>query len=263
MKRATRTRIPLVFAAALALSAVLYLLLFFGLGERQTALEEYQSAPALKARAEEKRAAELQKEMRAAFSLSQWDALYKEIAALSSETSEKKKSFLDVAGAKVFEARAIERDNLLFFSGRLAKANENDPLARAYFNSAKKLHEENMRVLGSILEIPGNCAWNTRLWYRQGMEYYRSLIFVPANEVAKSVDLIDQAIGKFEKVFTCIPKDRDTEVAIELLYKRMKKAKEDQGKGKQEASIKEKLELMPQEEVGPGNEGSDRQEGRH
>lgn len=188
-------------------------------------------------------------------------AKMKEYAA--SFTDEDRKLFSSLIMARIFEARARERDNLLFFAGRLLEADKNDPLGLEYLENAKKLHEENMRAIDAILPRAGDCEWNARLWYRKGVEYYRSLVFLESGMSSRAADLVAQAIENFEKVFSCIPKDRNTEVALEILYRRSRDA---EGSSVDDPNrMRKKLELLPQEEVGPprGWTPESREEGRH
>lgn len=185
-----------------------------------------------------------------------WEAVVSDIEKLS----ESPRLFLEaIALGKRFEARSLERDNLLFFAGQLLSVNQNDPLAKEYLEQARKLHEFNIKHLSELRERNEDCVWNARLWYRKGIEYYRSLIFISKKERSRANDLIDQSIRNFEKIFSCYPKDRKTEVAIELLYKRAKESKSDS----REKEGDRMLRLLPSGEIGPGTDGSQRERGRH
>lgn len=259
-----RTGLLCLFVAIAAAFSFKFFL-WDGLEERQEAIIAHEAIRATEAQKEIDRIAAFKKKMARMVTVSEWETLAKELA--SSPILKKQRGlFSPIIAAKTFEARAFKRDNLLVFAGKLVASDENDPTAEEYYERAKALHEENMRVIDTILERPNDCAWNRRLWYRKGIEYYRSLIFLNSDERSLAADLIDQAIDSFDNVFLCFPKDRDAELAIELLYKRSKKMKESpaasEKKGKEK--LKEKLPLFPSEEVSPDvGKNQQRREGRH
>lgn len=263
MNRKSRAGVLCILAALFV--AFLFKFVFWdGLLERQQARDMHEARVAEEGKNEVNHRAVFERKVARAVTTSEWEALARALQNLP--VPEKQRNMLSsFIAAKAFEARAIERDNLLYFTGKLVKGNENDPTAEEYFARARELHETNMRLIDTISERAGDCAWNKRLWYRKGFEYYRSLLFLNKGESSRAMDLIDQAIQSFEKVFSCFPKDRDAETAIELLYERGKKIKEATApsEGKKN-SLKEKLPFFPGEELKPGvGKSQQREEGRH
>ena len=205
---------------------------------------------------ENEKARGIYERMQTTLTLPKWEIILTDITVLSEN---RRLALGPIAQGKRFEARSLERDQLLFYAGKLLKVNKNDPLAGEYLEEAKKLHMLNMGSISEFSLRDKNCEWNARLWYRKGIEYYRSLIFIKKEEESKALDLIDQSIRNFEKVFTCYSKDQKTEVAIELLYKR---AKEIKSAGSL-AGPEMRLRLLPSQEIEPGARGDVRREGRH
>ncbi len=243
-----------VLSLLVALSAIFFFKFFFldKLEEREQALRAHETRAAVEDQDEVLRFESFQKKLMGSGDVSYWKNRVLELKNLSKENQ---KLLAPLVLVKLFEARAIERDNLLYYAGKLIVINENDPVAEEYFASARALHEENMLVIDTLPERTGDCLWNKRLWYRKGTEYYRSIIFSNPQEISKQLDLIDQAIASFEKVFSCYPKNRDTELAIELLYQRAKETKSaptPAEKNEKKESLKEKIDLFPSEEIAPG-----------
>lgn len=165
----------------------------------------------------------------------------------------------NVANAKLIEARFRVQEDILRSAAALLKANKNDPLIPDYFKEARLLNDKNKIDIESLKEIPGNCRWNRRLHYLIGLLHYRSLVFLKKEARNEAGNLIDQSLRSFEKVFICVPHDRDTDVAIELLFK------ESQNRGGgDESNAARRLRLMPApSDGGRGNSGTDREQGRY
>ncbi|MDZ4284769.1 MAG: hypothetical protein U1A28_03015 [Patescibacteria group bacterium] len=182
------------------------------------------------------------------------------VALLSALSGTTRAFFENLALAREIEDRFWSGEELLRSAGLLLRANKNDPIAKEYLDRAALMSEQNRAALARLEEIPGNCLWNARLWYLRGAVIYRALAFVKPEAQFSAFDLIEQAIKNFERVFTCVPRDRAAEVAIEKLYEQQK----ERGGGAGTAKADElRLKLLPQGELGPGTGGADRQQGRH
>lgn len=174
---------------------------------------------------------------------------------------------LSEASGRELAMRAQKRDDLLIASRDLLKINEKDPIALSYMKQAKKLHEENQLLIEGLVDIPNDCEWNARIWYLSGIENYRSLIFLKENEKTAQRDALVSALEQFKKVFICFPKQRDAEVAIELLFKESNRLKDNSG-GDGSAAAR-RLRRFPSRRhrginpEGRSNESTKRAPGRH
>ena len=185
-------------------------------------------------------------------------ASWKSIHAALEELPEKTQTDLRlIVDSKLFEARFVKQETLLRAVRRLLEVNTNDLTAKGYLKAAQKIHETNVKSASEISEQSDNCQWNAELNYLRGAVYYRALIFVKKAQKAKARELIQQALESFKKVFECYPKERDAEIAIELLYKQAKAF--DGGSG----SASQRLQLLPAQEQPGGSDGRDRERGRH
>ena len=93
-----------------------------------------------------------------------------------------------------------------------------------------------------IPEYPNDSRGNARLNYLKGVYYFRLLIFIkdPKAEADRVEELIGQSAKHLSAVFAYIPRDRDTEVAIEILQKKAKSMSDGSG-----SPGKTRLELLP------------------
>lgn len=145
--------------------------------------------------------------------------------------------------AKLFEANFRRAELYLLRAGDLLRADENHPTGNEYIERAKKIYEKMERLMESgVTEQPKDLEGNARINYLKGVYYFRQLIFIkePKSEMAKIEELVGQSAKHLSMVFGYIPKDRDTEVAIEILQKKAK----DMGAGG-DSSAKTRLELLP------------------
>lgn len=166
---------------------------------------------------------------------------------------------------KLFESYFWKAEHLLSRAGQLFKQDENHPTAKAYVEQARQLYAKMDELLASgINEQSDSPSWAAYLNYLKGVYYYRSLLFIkkPAEEQAKIQDLITQSANHLAKVFGFIPRDRDTEVALEILQKKAESMLSSSGN---ESFAKFQLEMMPSEEISPGRDFSigGMEEGRH
>lgn len=234
-----------------------------GLHARHAAIQRYEAEQEAEVARLSKRILAFEKKLRrAGTKVSEWNAIGKELASLPKTVQ---KVLSPSVLARTLEARAIERDGLLVAVRNLITSDEYDPTAKEYFEKARTLHEENMRIIDAIPFRKNDYGWNARLAYRFGVEYSRFPLFLPPTDLAQTVDAIDQAIRSFERVFPYSRKNRDAETAIELLYEPAKKAKEKASSGKdaKEETLKEKLQMFPGEEENPGTGKEGREGGRH
>ena len=263
----------LKFRAGLFCLLAVFIAVFFfktilwdGLEERHQALAAHEAKVAEEKNTVAPGVVFVQK-MARADTVREWEALAQELKTLRKE---QQVLFSPRIAAETLRARAVERDYLLYLTGRLVKENENDPTAVEYFARAQELHEKNMRLIETVPELTGDCKWNARLWYFQGSEYVASLLFVEKEDSSEAAELRGKAIDRFRKVFSCSPKNseeyRDAEVAIEKLYERAKKNRGDpspsEEKNKKD-SLKQKLPFFPSHEMKPGTGKDERREGRH
>jgi len=195
--------------------------------------------------------------MKSAVTINDWEVIVSDTASLSGESGTK---IRNITQWKLLEARAQRRDELLWTARQLLMVNENDTVAHTYLEEAEKLHNKNTEALSSLYVYENECIWSSAVFYRKGIENFRSLVFLKKEEKSKARNLIDQAIRNFGKVFECYPKDRKTEVAIEVLYKRAKEMGADFGSLGEKAT---RLQLLPKGELKPGTGGTQREKGRY
>lgn len=165
---------------------------------------------------------------------------------------------------KLFEANFRRAELLLGRAGDLLRSDNNHPSGKEYLERAQKIYAKMDKLLEQgIPEQSGDDKANTRLNYMKGVYFHRSLFFVkdPKAEAARVDELVHLAKRYYSAVFQYTPKDRDTEVALELLQKQAK----EMGAGNSDSQAKLKLELLPSRKSSPGPtfaiEGIE--EGRH
>lgn len=165
----------------------------------------------------------------------------KEVALLAKNEREAVSPVLRV---KLFEANFRRAELYLLRAGNLLRADENHPKGSEYVERAKSIYDkmEKLMELG-VSEQLNDTQGNARINYLKGVYFFRQLIFIkePKKEMAKVEELVGQSAKHFSMVFGYTPKDRDTEVAIEILQKKAK----DMGAGGGESSAKTRLELLP------------------
>lgn len=145
--------------------------------------------------------------------------------------------------AKLFEANFRRAELYLARAGNLLRADENHPSGSEYIERAKSIYDkmEKLMELG-VSEQLNDPQGNARINYLKGIYHFRQLIFIkdPKKEMAKVEELLGQSAKYLFMVFRYIPRDWDTDVAIEILQK---KAEEIGADGKSPA--KTRLDLLP------------------
>ncbi len=168
---------------------------------------------------------------------------------------------------KLFEASFRRAELLLGRAGDLLRSDNNHPSGKEYMEQAQKIYTKMDQLLEEgVSERFGDSQdsrANARLNYLKGVYFHHSLFFVkdPKAEAARVEELVGLSAKYFSAVFKYAPKDRDTEVALELLQKHAEKM----GAGNGDSQAKLKLELLPSGKSSPGPtfaiEGLE--EGRH
>src|SRR3989344_6618946 len=145
---------------------------------------------------------------------------------------------------KLFEANFYRGELYLSRAGNLLRVDENHPTGLEYIERAKNVYDK----LGKLMESgisgqPNDFEGNARTYYLEGLYYFRQLIFVedPKKEMAKVEELVGQSAKNLFMVFKYLPKDWDTEVAIEVLQKKA----ESIGAGDNSTQAKTRLDLLP------------------
>ena len=140
---------------------------------------------------------------------------------------------------------------------------ENNIMAGVYIEKARIIYERVKEFMPDIGEIQGDLLWNMRLHYLKGVYYFRSLIFMKKiqEQRSKVEDVMAQSVTSFDKALVYAPKDHDTQVAIEVLQKKVKNTFSSSG------TVDNKrleLQLLPgkDKEVGPFQVGP-REEGKY
>lgn len=162
--------------------------------------------------------------------------------------------------AKLFEANFRRAELYLMRAGNLLRADENHPAGKDYIERAKNLYAKMDKLMeAGISERSNEPRENARLNYLKGMYYFRSLIFIkdPKVEAARIEELVGQSAKHLSAVFQYIPRDRDSEVAIEILQKKA----QEMGAGG-DSPGKTQLKLLPSQDPSYGPtfaiEGSDK-----
>lgn len=151
---------------------------------------------------------------------------------------------------KLFEANFRRADLYLSRAGDLLREDENHPTGSEYIERAKSIYEKMEKLLElGIPEQPGSSLGNARINYLKGVYYFRQLIFIkdPKNEMTRVDEIVGQSAKHLSMVFAHLPKDRDTEVAIEILQKKAK----DMGAG-EGSPAKTRLDLLPSNDKNRG-----------
>lgn len=152
--------------------------------------------------------------------------------------------------AKLFEANFRRAELYLLRAGNLLRADENHPAGNEYIKRAEGIYGKIDKLLESgVPEDPNEPQENARINYLKGIYYFRRLIFIkePKKELAKVEELIGQSAKHLSMVFKYVPKDRNTEVAIEILQKKAK----DMGAG-EGSPAKTRLGLLPSNDKNQG-----------
>ena len=121
---------------------------------------------------------------------------------------------------------------------------ENHPTGLEYIERAKNVYDKLGKLMESGISGQSNdFEGNARTYYLEGLYYFRQLIFVedPKKEMAKVEELVGQSAKNLFMVFKYLPKDWDTEVAIEVLQKKA----ESIGAGDNSTQAKTRLDLLP------------------
>ncbi len=196
-----------------------------------------------------------------AHTLEEWEALSQ--ANVFEMAEQDQEQFRTMVQSKLFEMLFWRAEQLMAHARGLLEQNQNNPTAADYLERARKIYERIEGLMSDIGEVARNDLWNMRLYYLKGAYYSRSLALIRRvpQEQAKVKDAVAQAVTSLDKALSHAPKDRDTQVAIELLQKKAKDAmslKSGAGKEKME------LRLLPakDKEVGPFQTGP-REEGKH
>jgi len=146
--------------------------------------------------------------------------------------------------AKLFEANFRRAELYLSRAGNLLRVDENHPTGNQYIERAKNIYDKMEKLAES--GIPEQIG---EYYYLKGVYYYRQLIFIkdPKKEMAKVEELIGQSAKNLFMVFKYLPKDWDTEVAIEVLQKKA----EFMGAGG-DTLAKIRLDLLPSNDKNKG-----------
>ncbi|MBI2446366.1 MAG: hypothetical protein HYV51_00910 [Parcubacteria group bacterium] len=148
-----------------------------------------------------------------------------------------------VLRAKLFEANFRRAELYLTRAGDLLRADKDHPAGHKYIERAQNLYAKMEKLMeAGIPERLDDARVNARLNYLKGVYYFRLLIFIknPKEEAARVEELIGQSAKHFSAVFAYLPRDRDSEVAIEILQKKAKDMNANSG-----APAKTRLELLP------------------
>lgn len=168
-----------------------------------------------------------------------------------------------IVRSKLFEVLFWQAETLLARARGLLEQDQNNSIAGIYIEEARRIYERIKEFMPELGEIEGDTLWNTRLHYLKGAYYARSLYFIKNKQEEKSKveDAVAQSVASLDKALLYAPKDRDTQVAIEVLQK---KAKEASALGSADGGMKLQLQLLPgkDKEIGPFQVGP-REEGRH
>lgn len=193
--------------------------------------------------------------------LEEWEELAKiDISALSKIEQQ---GIDIIIKSKLFEMLFWRAETLLARARGLLEQDENNTMADAYIAEARAIYGRVKKFIPDIGEIQGDSLWNARLHYLKGAYYARSLAFIKniREEKSKAEDAAAQAIASFDKALVFAPKDRDIQVAIEVLQK---KAKDISSSSSATGNQKLELQLLPgkDKEVGPFQIGP-REEGKY
>ncbi|MEK7083562.1 MAG: hypothetical protein AAB972_05295 [Patescibacteria group bacterium] len=170
-----------------------------------------------------------------------------------------------VIKSKLFEILFWQAETLLARARGFLEQDENNIMAGVYIEKARIIYERVKEFMPDIGEIQGDLLWNMRLHYLKGVYYFRisSLIFMKKiqEQRSKVEDVVAQSVTSFDKALVYAPKDHDTQVAIEVLQKKVKNTFSSSG------TVDNKrleLQLLPgkDKEVGPFQVGP-REEGKY
>ncbi len=194
--------------------------------------------------------------------VSRLEGLEKFSEELTSLPKAEREALAPILRAKLFEANFLRAEALLESAGGLLRSDENHPTGKEYLEQARKIYEKMAKLLEQGIAEKDDPAARARLNYLKGVFYFRSLIFVkdPKAEASRVEELVGQSAQHLSEVFKYFPRDRDTEVALEILQKKAEKM----GAGKP-SDAKLQLELLPSRgsRKGPGFAIEGDQEGIH
>lgn len=204
---------------------------------------------------------DMQRRIKGARTREEWEDLL--AVDISSIGETEQQDIQVIVRSKLFEVLFWQAETLLARARGLLEQDQNNKIAGMYIEEARVIYEKIKGFMPDLGEIAGNPLWNARLYYLRGVYYFRSLVFIKnkQEERSKIEDAVAQSVVSLDKVFSYSPKDRDTQVAIEVLQK---KAKEASAQGTTDDSMKLQLRLLPgkDKEIGPFQVGP-REEGRH
>ncbi|MDO8561033.1 MAG: hypothetical protein Q7R91_02360 [bacterium] len=144
---------------------------------------------------------------------------------------------------KLFGAYFRRGELLLGRAGDLLRKDENHPTGKEYIERARKIYEKMDKLIDEGVSAHSKDAEeNARLNYLKGVYYFRSLVFITdaKAEAPRVEELVGLSAKHLSAVFQYKPKDRDTEVALEILQKKAQQM----GAGG-DGSGKMQLELLP------------------
>ena len=156
-----------------------------------------------------------------------------------------------LAKGKLFEAMFWESEDLLFKARLMLAEDQNSPSGQRYMAEVAVTYRELDGIIQELKDVGDDPEWNGRMNYLLGLYRFRSILFAKNEDIA---DIVAKSAGHFAKVFAYKPKDRDAEVALEILQKRFSSEGES-------LSAKDKLELLPQTD--PAFVITGRSRGRH
>lgn len=159
-----------------------------------------------------------------------------------------REALLPVLRAKLFEANFRRAELYLMRAGDLLRVDNNHPTGKEYIERAWKLYAAMEKLMEQgIPERTGDTEGNARANYLKGVYFFglAKLTFIrakdPKEEAARLEELIGLSAKHLSTVFQYKPRDRDTEVALEILQKKA----QSMGAGGNDDSAKLKLELLP------------------
>lgn len=232
----------------------------YGISERERLAKEAKLEQEKKAVQSQDILNEIQQKMVRARSPNDWKQLLADDFPRLGASEQKKIG--RVIRAKTFEANFWRAEVLLSRVRGFLEQDKNHPVGRKYREDAKKIYQENEKLLEGLTDnVPDASLKKAYLHYLLGVFYYRSLFFIdPQKEGMKAKDLVERSITNLAKVFEYIPKDRDTEVALELLQKNAQSILSAAQAGDERAQLR----LLPKsgQILSPFAMG-DREKGRH
>lgn len=196
--------------------------------------------------------AELWRKMKAARTTKDWERLVPFGVAV------KDPDLQNIIAAKLFEGKFWNAEMLLSRARSLLEVDPKSRVAQTYLRQVKDIYAETEKMVPAVVERPDDPSWNARLNYVKGVYYFRLLLFAdPQKDKARAVDLVSRSAQHLKTVFGFVPKEWNTEVALEILQKKAQSMSSD------DKDFQRTLQLLPRRpETGPFGLGPV-PEGRH